>query len=491
MKTKILLGDEARDALLKGMTLVKEPVARSMGASGRNCVFNEVGSTSVTNDGITIARNIAPEDPFESQGVELIRQASEQTNREAGDGTSATIVLAHAITELGMKEIKAGGNPMAIRRGLELGKEKAIEELKKMSKMIKDDELLDVAKISVEDDKISQIVVDSVKKAGKYGTVMVEEGVGYSIEKEEVQGYFWDKGYISQYMVTNERLEAELNDCAVLITDKNLNLNSELSGILTELHKQGKTSVFLVADNVEGELLKTLVVNKMKSVITVVAVKRPPTIDELEDIAILTKGTAVIKDKGIKDFQTYHVGSAKKVIVTKNKTIVIGHDSPELKDRIKTIETELKDDTENEVLKKRMGMLASGIVKLSVGAKTEAERRYLRRKIEDGVCACLCAIEEGIVAGGGSTLRDLSEKVDNSILKEAFKYPHKQILKNAGIKEVGDFNVLTGKKIKDYVKEGIVDPTKVVRCVIANAISLAGTVLTADCSIAPIPEEKK
>lgn len=492
MKTKMLLGEESREALMRGMTMVKEPVARSMGAKGRNTVFTELGTTSITNDGITIARNINPEDSFEAQGVDLIRQASEQTNTEAGDGTSATIVLSHAIAELGMKEMKGGKNPMVIRKELEVAKDEAIGLLKDMSKPIKDNDLLDVAKISVEDDAIAQTVVDAVKKAGKYGAVMVEEGVGYSLEKVEEEGYFWNKGYISPYMITNaERMEAVLENPAVIMTDKHLNLNKELIGILNELHAKDEKSVLLIADNVEGELLQTLILNKMKGIMTVVAVRRPPTLEELEDIAIVVKGTAVTKDKGIKDFHMGHIGRAKKIVVKKDNIVIIGQESIELEERIKSLETSIKDNKDDEVLKKRMGMLASGIVKLSVGAKTEAERRYLRRKIEDCVCACNCAIEEGIVAGAGSTLRDISKKIDNQILKQAFKYPHKQILKNAGIEDDGDYNVLTGKKVKDYIKEGIIDPTKVVRVCISNAVSIASTFLTTECVIASIPEEKK
>lgn len=493
MKTKVLLGKDARDALRKGMTLAHEPVARSMGARGRNTVFTDKGVTQITNDGITIINSIDPEDEFEAQGVDLIRQASAQTNSEAGDGTSATVVLSVALIDEGLKQMEKGKNPMIIRRELEEGRKDIISLIDAVSKKITDDkELLSIAKISVEDEKIAKVIVDSVKQAGKYGAVLIEEGAGYEIERIDQQGYYWNRGFISPYMITNpERREAILMDAPILITDKAMNLHKELVPFIDTLHANGIKSLFLVADNVEGELLQTLINNKLKGIFTVVAVKRPATVEELEDLAILTGGTAVTKEKGIQEFKLEHLGKVQRVMVGAGQTVIIGQKSEKLVEHIKQISDLIKDDPENESLKKRMGMLAGGMVKLIVGGRTEGERSYVRRKIEDGVCAVNAAIDGGIVPGGGSTLYEISEKLDNPILKAALKAPHTQILRNAGFDEGTHVNVLTGKKITDHLKEGIVDPAKVVKAAISNAISVAGIFLTTEAAVVDIPNKTK
>lgn len=492
MKTKTLIGKEAREALKRGIDKVYEPVAATLGAKGRNSVYWDFGSAVVTNDGVTIARKINPEDSFEALGADLIRQASEKTNEEAGDGTSTTAILAHAIVEGGLAEMESGANPMVIRKELEKAKDEVVALLKESSKPIKnDDELFSVAKISVEDDKIAKIVSEAVKKAGSHGAVIVEEGAGYDIEKEEAQGYFWDKGYFSPYMVTNpERMEARLEDTAVILTDKHMNLNRELVGILNTLMKEGCTSALVVADKVEGELLGTLITNKMKGVFTTVAVQRPGTMEELEDIAAITGATVVSKDKGIKDFQAYHVGRAKKVVVKKDKITVIGDESDALTKRIEELESEVKEKKVDELTKTRLAKLANGIVMLRVGAKTEAERKYLKLKVDDAVGACKAAIEEGVVAGGGVSLYEIAGKIENKILAKALKKPYEKILENAGIESDGKYyDVLNGKVVKDMIKEGIIDPAKVERVSVENAVSLAGIFLTTESATIHIEEK--
>lgn len=487
----MLSGADARAALKRGMDQVAQPVVSSMGAQGRNTAFQGPMNVEVTNDGVTIARIIEPEDDFEAVGAEMLKQAAEQTNREAGDGTSSSIALAHAIITEGMEDSRS---PMEIRRELNDDKKILNEKLKEMSVSCETKEqLMDIARISVEDEAIAKTVVDSVVKAGKYGSIIVDEGVGYVTEKEEVQGYSWEKGYVSPYMITNERGEAVLENPLVLLTDRAMNLNREMIGILTELHSAGHTSVLIVADNVEGELLQTLIINKQKGKLTCIVVKRPSSIEELEDIATLTGATAVTKDKGIKDFASSHLGSAKRVVVSRDKTIIISDESKEVSARVEQLAEEIKNDKDDEVLKRRMGMLASGMVYLRIGAKTETERSYLKRKVDDAVLACIAAQEEGVVPGGGTTLVALAEFVKSPILMKALHAPRYAILKNADLPtdDGKDYNVRTGKVVKNHFKEGIVDPAKVVRCEFENAISLAGTFLTVESVVVGIPESQR
>lgn len=489
-KTKALFGEEARAALKRGMDAVARPVISSMGAQGRNTAFQGPMGAEVTNDGVTIARLITPDDDFEAVGAEMLKQAAEQTNLEAGDGTSTSIALAHAIMTEGML---VTGSPMEIRRQLNSDKEVLVEKLREMSVPCETEEqLMDVARISVEDEAIAKTVVESVLKAGTYGAVIVDEGVGYSIEKEEVQGYSWDKGYISPYMVNTMRGEAVLNDAAVLLTDRSMNTNRELIGFITELHGSGVKSLLIIADNIEGELLQTLILNSQNARLTTVVVKRPGTIEELEDIALLTGAIAVTKDKGIKDILKAHAGFVSRVVVSRDKTVLIGEKSTGVENRIQELAAEIENDKDNDLLKRRMGMLADGMVHLRIGAKTETERSYLKRKVDDAVLACIAAKEEGIVPGGGTTLAALAEFAESPILKKALGAPRSAILNNADINDNGkDYNVRTGEVVKNHFKEGIIDPTKVVRCEIENAISLAGTFLTVENVVVVIPESQQ
>ncbi len=505
--TKTLVGKEAREALKRGIDQVALPVGLTIGAAGRNAAYREFGMPVITNDGISVARGINPQDKFERIGADLIKQASEQTNSEAGDGTTGTVVVAHAVIEQGIEAVGKGMNPMELRRELDEAKVKAVSILKEISIPIKNDkDIFDIAKISVEDENVAQIVVDSVKDAGSKGAVIVEDSVGYTIEKEKLSGYFWEKGYVSPYMTTNERGEAVLENVPVIVTDKYLNLNRELVPVIDALmkHPNKYRACLVIADKVEGELLQTLIINRTQiakdgsPVFITVAVCRPGSLEELEDIAAMTGATAVTKDKGIREIGLEHIGMVKKVVVRKNNTVIINDESKRVKERIAQVEEALKDDKDNELLKERIAKLAGGVVMLRVGAKTEAERKYLRLKIDDAVSACRSAIEEGTVNGGGVALTEIASKIVDldtkgaKILREAMMKPYEKILENAGIKNDGNmYNVLTGKPVKDMRKAGIIDPTKVIRCEIENAVSLAGIFLTLESVTCEFEEEKK
>lgn len=494
-KTQTLIGEEARNALFEGVKKVHDPVAATIGAKGRNAVFED-WEVTVTNDGVSIARKINPADPFERLGADLIKQAAERTNEEAGDGTTTTIIVGKALVEEGNKMIAAGVDPMTIRNLLNQAKDEAIAILKTMSRPV--DNLFDVANISVENEVIAKIVSDAVKKAGVNGNVIVEESNGYDIEKEERQGYFWPRGYTSPYMVTNpDKMETVLIDPVVIVTDRILNLNKELMGPLTEAHQAGKNYVLIVADKVEGELLQTLIANKMKGLLISVVVRRPGSIEELEDIATITNATAITADKGIKNIAYSHFGSAKRVVIKRDETIIVGNDetNPKMSILISSLQKECSEkEGVKELSRTRLAKLTNGVVVIRVGAKTEAERKYLRLKIDDAVGACKSAMEEDVVEGGGISLALLAEQVTYPMLKLALMAPYFKILANAGIARKDTlirYNVLTGEPVKDMFKAGIIDPTKVERVAIENAVSFASNYLTIESATVDIEEDKK
>lgn len=484
MKYKeVKIGHEARESLMKGVEAVYEPVSLTMGAAGKNGAYYQYGGVRVTNDGVSIAREIFPKDPFERIGADLIKQAAERTVAEAGDGTTGCIVLSREILKRSFQKIAEGKNPMILRKEIEDAKDAAVAAIKKIAKPIKNDsELLDVARISVEDDKTAKIVADAVRKAGTHGAVVVEEGSGYSIETEEVQGYFWNKGYVSPYMITNEGKQAVLNDPVVIVTDKYMNQNKDLIKLLNTLLGSGVTSMLLIADKVEGELLATLVTNKLQGRFTLVAVQKPGTQEELEDIATLVGATAITKEKGITEILPSHLGRARKVIVKEDKTTIIAHETTSLKQRVEQLAKELKEDKDNDLLKERKAKLSDGVVVLRVGAKTESEKKYLKDKVDDAVGAVRAALEEGVVEGAGMALNTLVFEAGTDgakILVGAFGTPYEKILENAGIKPDGKcYDVLSGKEVKDLIRAGIIDPAKVVRCSVENAVSFAKNAMT-------------
>jgi chaperonin GroEL len=489
--SSVKLGKEARDSIKEGMRAVYEPVSATIGASGRNAVYRQVVPV-ITNDGVSIARRINPKDKFERIGADLIKQSAEQTNLDAGDSTTTTVVLSYAIVEEGLKHIGDDGvNAMQVKKELEIAGKEVVELIKSNSKKIKSDkDLLDVAKISVENDAVAEVVANAVSKAGEYGTIIVEEGEGYEIEQNEVRGYYWDRGYISPYFMTNEKTESVLEDVAVIITDRYMNRYLEIMGTLNELHTKGVKSVLVIVDRMEGELLQTLITNKLKKILNICVVTRPPADEELEDLASISGGTAIIKDKGIREIKPEHVGYVKKVIATQNRTIIVADESKGYKERVKQLQAEYK-ETENEEVKQRLARLTDGLIVLRVGAKTESERTYLKLKVDDAVNAVQSAKQEGVVEGGGVALYKISNQITNPILREALKAPYKAILRNAGIRADGNaYNVLTGEKVEDMFKAGIIDPTKAERCAVENSISLASTVLTLNSVIVEEEEQE-
>jgi len=500
--TQTLLGQEARDALKCGIDRVHAPVAVTIGAKGRNGILNEYGYPKPTNDGVTIARNIRPYNEFERMGAQLIQQVAEETVLQAGDGTTTAIIVAHSLAEGGMEAIKNGKDPMEFRAELEIAKDEVVAAIKKMAIPVKSrNDILNIAKVSVEDDEMAEMVADAVEKAGKHGAVIVEEGSGYGLEKEEVAGYHWDRGYVSPYMITNpEKDEAVFENVAVLITDRYMNLNKDLVQTLDEMKRAGVGSAFIIVDRMEGELLQTLIINKVKGIFPTVVVSKPPTLDELEDIATLCNGTAITKDKGIKQITYAHAGKASRIIVTKDKTTIIADSSPALEARVVMLQELIKnekDDVKKESFISRLAKLTDGMVIIRVGAKTEAERRYRKDKMDDAVSAAKAATEEGIVPGGGVTLNKIAlsllennPSVGAKILAHALTAPFRKILENAGIKDTGkSYNVKTGKVVKDMIDEGIIDPAKVARCVVENSVSFAGTFCTIESVTANFTEE--
>jgi len=427
--------------------------------------------------------------------------------------TSSAIVLAKALIDKGLEKIKEGVNPMVLKKEIGEAVTKIVEKIKEKSKPIKTDEdLFNIANISMENSEIAKIVTESVKKAGENGTVIVEESNGLTIEKEEIEGIKYEKGYISPYMATDpSTMEAVLNDCMVLVTDKSLSLNSDIFPLLEEIHKKGVTQLFLVCENLQGELLSTLIANRVAGKFYTVAVQKPNDPDVLHDIAALVGAEALTSEKVSNGFVPMHwnsLGKAKKIVVTKDNCLIIGGYG--LKDkieaRIKSIKTDLKDKTgyKKEILQERLAKLVGGVVVLKVGAPTEAEMKYLKLKVDDAVASTKAASEEGIVIGGGKTLYEISQEKPTTIGEEVVYYacqqPIKTIIQNAGfepekiIKELktGEvWNALTYRICKDPLKEGLIDPSKVERCALQNAASLAAIFLTSHCCIIDIPEKVK
>lgn len=404
--------------------------------------------------------------------------------------TTTSIVLGHALIEKGGES----DNPMKLKRELEEEKNIVVKKIKERSIPAKGyNELLNVAQISTEDKNLALVTTDAITKAGKHGAVITEEGAGYEIETESTQGYFWEKGFISPYMITNpDKNEAVLENPSIIVTDRYMNLNKDLMQTLNDIKAHGINSAFIIVDQLEGELLQSIIVNRMKGIFTVVAVRRPGTLEELEDIATLVGATAVTKDKGIKDITFQHTGKANKIIATKDKITILADKTISLEKRIENIQSELKKDKDNELLKTRIAKLTDGIVVIRVGAKTEAERKYKKDKIDDAVCACKAALEEGIVAGAGTTLYEIAQEIKHPVMKYALEAPYKKILENAGIKPDGLFyDVNTGKKTKDLIKSGIINPAKVERSAVENAVSLASSLLTVESVIAEFEEKSE
>lgn len=534
MAKKILYNEDARKALKRGIDAVADTVKITIGPRGRNVVLDKgYGSPTITNDGVSIAKDISLKDKFENMGVEIAKEVASKTNDVAGDGTTtATILLQSVVTE-GMKHADMGINAMGIRFGIEAAAKDISKALKKIAKPIKSDaEIKQVATISAESEELGSIIADTIKKVGKNGVVTVEESQSTELESEIVEGIEFDKGYISAYMVTNaERMEAEYKDPAILVTDKKISNIKEILPLLEQLAATGKKDLVIIAEDVDGEALTTFVLNKLRGTFNVLAVKAPGYADRkkdmLQDIAVTIGATVISEEVGIK-FDKAPVavlGRARKVISTKDNTIIVGGKGKktDIDKRIEQIKKQRENASakyDKENLDTRIAKLSGGVAVIRVGAATETEMKYLKLKIEDAVNATKAAIEEGIVAGGGVALvraskevaatkieyKSAEHKLGYEIVLNALKAPLRQIALNANREDVvGEVTKETGKKgkenygydalkdefVPDMIAAGIVDPVKVTRLGVENACSAAAILLTTEAAIADEPEEKK
>ncbi|NNU94586.1 chaperonin GroEL [Geobacillus sp. NFOSA3] len=526
MAKEIKFSEEARRAMLRGVDKLADAVKVTLGPKGRNVVLEKkFGSPLITNDGVTIAKEIELEDPFENMGAKLVAEVASKTNDVAGDGTTTATVLAQAMIREGLKNVTAGANPMGIRKGIEKAVAVAVEELKAISKPIQGREsIAQVAAISAADEEVGQLIAEAMERVGNDGVITLEESKGFTTELDVVEGMQFDRGYASPYMITDtEKMEAVLENPYILITDKKISNIQDILPILEQVVQQGKP-LLIIAEDVEGEALATLVVNKLRGTFTAVAVKAPGFGDRrkamLEDIAILTGGEVISEELGrdLKSTTIASLGRASKVVVTKeNTTIVEGAgDSERIKARINQIRAQLEETTsefDREKLQERLAKLAGGVAVIKVGAATETELKERKLRIEDALNSTRAAVEEGIVAGGGTALMNVYNKVaaieaegDEAtgvkIVLRAIEEPVRQIAQNAGLegsviverlkteKPGIGFNAATGEWV-DMIEAGIVDPTKVTRSALQNAASVAAMFLTTEAVVADKPEENK
>jgi chaperonin GroEL len=528
MAAKQLLFDEsARQKVLRGVELLSRAVKVTLGPKGRNVVIDKkFGSPTVTKDGVTVAKEVELPDPYENMGAQMVKEVASKTSDAAGDGTTTATVLAEGIYREGLKNVTAGSNPIFLKRGIDKAVEAAVTELARVSRKVNDrEEIRQVATVSANwDETIGDIIADAMDKVGKDGTITVEEAKSIETTLDVVEGMQFDKGYLSPYFATNvEAMEAVLEDAYVLIHEKKISSLQDLLPLLQTVAKGGKP-LLVIAEEVEGEALAALVVNKIRGTLNVCAVKAPGFGDRrkamLEDIAILTGGRCFTEDLGIKleNIQISDLGRAKRIVVDKeNTTIVEGSGkSSDIQGRVKQIRRQIDETTsdyDREKLQERLAKLAGGVAVINVGAATEAEMKEKKGRVEDALHATRAAVEEGIVAGGGVALLrtgkaidalqlEGDEKIGSQIVRRAIEHPLKQLCANAGIdggvvvKEVlggkGNvgYNVATDK-FEDLVKAGVVDPTKVTRTALQNAASIAGLLLTTECMITEIPEKKE
>jgi chaperonin GroEL len=523
---KLLFDEQARQSLKKGMDVLAGAVKVTLGPKGRNVVLDKkFGAPTITNDGVTIARDIELPDAFENMGAQLLKEVATKTNDVAGDGTTTATVLAQAIITEGLKNLAAGANPMILRRGLERGVDAVVEEIKSMSKQVEtQEEIAQVASISAADAEIGSLIAEVMDKVGKDGVITVEEGRGLAMEREYTEGMQFDRGYISAYMATNmERMEAELSNPYILITDKKISAIADILPVLERVVQTGRKELVIIAEDVDGEALATLVVNKLRGTFDVLAIKAPGFGDRreamLEDIAILTGAKVITEKTGLKleNATLRDLGRARTVTANKdNTTIVEGAGKAEdIKARIRQIRAlidETTSDYDREKLQERLAKLAGGVGVIKVGAATEVELKEKKHRVEDALSATRAAIEEGIVAGGGSVLVHAVPALDTvkvapgdeqtgvNILRRALEEPLRQIAENAGrdgavtVNDVRTrargqgFDVLSGEYV-DMFKAGIIDPVKVTRSALQNAASIAGMFLTTDTLITDVEEE--
>ncbi|HEY1522844.1 MAG TPA: chaperonin GroEL [Solirubrobacteraceae bacterium] len=516
---------EARKALEQGVDAVANAVKVTLGPKGRYVVLDKkFGAPTITNDGVTIAREIEVEDVFQNQGAQLVREVATATNDVAGDGTTTATVLAQAIVRQGLKNVAAGANPLALKRGIEKAVDDVVKHIETQSTEISGKEqIARVATISAGDDEIGDVIADAIDKVGKDGVVNVEEGQTFGMDLEFTEGMQFDKGYISPYMVTDQdRMEATLEDPYILIANQKIGSVRDLLPVLEQVIQSGKP-LLIIAEDVEGESLATLVVNKLRGTFTGVAVKAPGFGDRrkrmLEDIAILTGGEVITEEMGLKleNTQVSQLGRARRVVVAKDTTTIVdgNGDSDAIKGRINQIKTEVENtdsDFDREKLQERLAKLSGGVAVVKVGAATETEMKEKKHRVEDALQATRAALEEGIVPGGGvallsaqdalniDALSDADERTGANIVRRALEEPLRQIAENAGLEGsvvVNDVrNADKGKglnaangEIVDLVKEGIIDPAMVTRSALQNAASIAKNILTTEAIVAEVPEK--
>ncbi|MDD4657686.1 MAG: chaperonin GroEL [Eubacteriales bacterium] len=525
MAKEILFREEARRSLERGVNTLADTVKVTLGPKGRNVVLDKkFGSPLITNDGVTIAREIELEDGFENMGAQLVKEVATKTQDVAGDGTTTATILAQAIIREGIKNVTAGANPMILRKGIEKAVKTVVDEIKKISKPIKGrDDIARVAAISADDEEVGQLIAEAMEKVGKDGVITVEESKGFGTSLKIVEGMQFDRGYISPYMVTDtEKMEAVLEEPFILITDRKISSVQDILPVLEKILQQGKPLV-LIAEDVDGEALATLVVNKLRGTFTCVAVKAPGFGDRrkamLEDIATLTGGHVISEELGLdlKNAEISMLGRARQVKVTKEDTIIVDGqgEAEEIKKRIAQLRVQIEDSTsdfDREKLQERLAKLAGGVAVIEVGAATETELKEIKLRIEDALSATKAAVEEGVVAGGGTAfinaipaLGKITAQGDEltgiNIIRRALEEPVRMIAENAGLEgsvvverlknePVGvGFNALT-EVYEDMVKAGIVDPAKVTRSALQNAASISAMFLTTEAVVSDIPEKE-
>ncbi|MHB8991284.1 MAG: chaperonin GroEL [Chloroflexota bacterium] len=533
MPAKQLAYDErARASLKRGMDILAEAVKTTLGPKGRNVALDKKwGAPTVTHDGVTVAKEIDLKDPFENMGAQLLKEAATRTNDVAGDGTTTATVLAQAIINEGLKNVAAGANPMMLKRGIERASEAVVAEIKAMAMPVKGkEEISDIATISAADPEIGDLIAEVMDKVGKDGVITVEEGRGLRFETEYTEGMQFDRGYISAYFVTNpDRMEAVLEDPFILITDKKISAIADILPVLEKMLQTGKKELLILAEDVEGEALATLVVNKLRGTLNVLAVKAPGFGDRrkamLDDIATLTGGKVISEEIGRKldSTQIQDLGQARRVVANKDETTVIEGkgESRDIEARIKQIKAQIDETTsdyDREKLQERMAKLSGGVAVIKVGAATEVELKERKHRVEDALSATRAAVEEGVVPGGGVALVNAIVGLDKlqmegdemtgaQMLRRALEEPMRQIARNAGLdgsvvveavrrlaREKNDkslgYDVMGGEYV-NMVDSGIIDPAKVTRSAVENAASIAAMVLTTEALVTEVPEKEK
>ncbi|TAK34381.1 MAG: chaperonin GroEL [Chloroflexota bacterium] len=531
-KKQLVYDEEARRALRKGVDAVANAVKVTLGPKGRNVALDrKFGAPTVTHDGVTVAKEIELENPLENMGAQLLKEAATKTNDVAGDGTTTATVLAQAIVQEGLKNVAAGANPMLLKRGIEKAGEAVVEGVKGLSTPVSGkDEIADIASISAADREIGNLIAEVMDKVGRDGVITVEESKGIRYETEYVEGMQFDRGYISPYFVTNpDRMETEIDDPAILITDKKISAVSDFLPVLEKIAQTGKKDVVIIAEDVDGEALATLVVNKLRGILRCLAVKAPGFGDRrkemLRDIAILTGGEVISEETGRKlDSATMHdLGGARRVVSNRDETTIVeGHgDANAIQARVKQIRAQIEETTsdyDREKLQERLAKLAGGVAIIKVGAATETELKEKKHRVEDALSATRAAVEEGVVPGGGVALILAAKALESveltgdqatgrNILRKALDEPLRQIAANAGkdgsvvIREVRRLHEESGNnkigydvmsdEYGDMYAKGIIDPAKVTRSALQNAMSIAAMILTTDALVTDIPEKEK